>query len=47
MVVRQLTSEEEFQRAILAEKARGTPDAEIGRRYGITFRCGYPSWHTS
>ena len=31
-------TEKELQGAILQEKARGTPDLEIGRRYGVTFR---------
>jgi hypothetical protein len=31
-------TEEELQEAILQEKARGTPDVEIGRKYGITYR---------
>ena len=31
-------TEKELQRAILQEKARGTPDLEIGRKYGVTFR---------
>ncbi len=31
-------TEEELQAAILEEKARGTPDVEIGRKYGITYR---------
>lgn len=38
MVVRQSASEEELQQAILAEKAKGTTDAEIGRKFGITYR---------
>ncbi|MGB9723163.1 MAG: DNA methyltransferase [Chloroflexia bacterium] len=29
--------EEEFRRAVLADKARGMPDPEIGERYGISF----------
>lgn len=29
--------EAEFRRAVLADKARGIPDAEIGRRYGISY----------
>ena len=32
------TTEEELQRAILQEKIKGTPDLEIGQRYGVTFR---------
>lgn len=28
----------ELQEAILQEKARGTPDLEIGQKYGVTFR---------
>ena len=31
-------TEKELQKAILQEKARGTPDIEIGQRYGVTFR---------
>ena len=31
-------TEREFQEAILQEKARGTPDLEIGQKYGVTFR---------
>jgi len=31
-------SEEELQEAILQEKAKGTPDIEIGQKYGVTFR---------
>ena len=31
-------NEKELQEAILAEKARGTSDIEIGQRYGVTFR---------
>ncbi len=31
-------TEKEFQEAILQEKARGTPDLEIGQKYGVTFR---------
>ncbi|MBC7328383.1 methyltransferase domain-containing protein [bacterium] len=31
-------SEEELKKAILQEKAKGTPDAEIGRKYGVTFK---------
>ncbi|MEA1965245.1 MAG: DNA methyltransferase, partial [Candidatus Aerophobetes bacterium] len=31
-------TEKELQEAILQEKARGTPDLEIGQRYGVTFR---------
>lgn len=31
-------TENELQEAILQEKARGTPDLEIGRKYGVTFR---------
>jgi len=31
-------TEKELQEAILKEKARGTPDLEIGRKYGVTFR---------
>jgi SAM-dependent methyltransferase len=30
--------EKELQEAILQEKARGTPDLEIGQKYGVTFR---------
>ncbi|MEA3442774.1 MAG: DNA methyltransferase [Chloroflexota bacterium] len=31
------TTEEELQEAILQEKIKGTPDLEIGQRYGVTF----------
>ena len=31
-------TEKELQVAILQEKARGTPDLEIGQKYGVTFR---------
>ena len=31
-------TEEELKEAILQEKARGTPDLEIGQKYGVTFR---------
>jgi Predicted DNA modification methylase len=31
-------TEQELQEAILHEKMRGTPDLEIGQRYGVTFR---------
>jgi len=31
-------TERELQEAILREKARGTPDLEIGQKYGVTFR---------
>ena len=31
-------TEKELQKAILQEKTRGTPDIEIGQRYGVTFR---------
>lgn len=31
-------NEKELQEAILAEKARGTSDIEIGQKYGVTFR---------
>ncbi|MCK4352326.1 50S ribosomal protein L11 methyltransferase [candidate division WOR-3 bacterium] len=31
-------TEEELQKAILQEKARRTPDLEIGQKYGVTFR---------
>jgi len=34
----QFKSEKEFQKAILQEKAKGTPDLEIGQRYGVTYR---------
>ncbi|MCM8784586.1 MAG: site-specific DNA-methyltransferase, partial [Candidatus Omnitrophica bacterium] len=30
-------TERELQEAILQEKARGTPDLEIGQKYGVTF----------
>ncbi|MCX8082961.1 MAG: hypothetical protein N3D17_06180, partial [bacterium] len=29
---------EDLERAILREKVRGTPDIEIGRKYGVSFR---------
>lgn len=31
-------TEKELQDAILKEKAKGTPDLEIGQKYGVTFR---------
>jgi len=31
-------SEKELQEIILEEKARGTPDLEIGQKYGVTYR---------
>jgi len=31
-------TERELQEAILQEKTRGTPDIEIGQKYGVTFR---------
>jgi len=31
--------DKELQEEILREKMKGTPDAEIGRKYGVTFRC--------
>ena len=31
-------TEQELQGAILQEKTRGTPDLEIGQKYGVTFR---------
>jgi hypothetical protein len=31
-------SEKELEEAILQEKAKGTPDLEIGQKYGVTFR---------
>jgi len=31
-------TEKEVQQAILQEKVRGTPDIEIGQKYGVTFR---------
>lgn len=31
-------TDEELQRIILQEKAKGTPDSEIGQKYGVTFR---------
>ena len=31
-------SEKELQRAILQEKIKGTPDLEIGQKYGVTYR---------
>jgi len=33
-----LLSEKEPQKAILQEKLKGTSDAEIGRKYEVTFR---------
>lgn len=33
-----LEGERELQKAILEEKTRGTPDLEIGQKYGVTFR---------
>lgn len=33
-----LKTQKELQAAILREKARGTPDLEIGQKYGVTFR---------
>jgi DNA modification methylase len=40
MVIQKLgfKTEEELQEAILQEKVKGTPDVEIGRKYGVTFR---------
>jgi len=38
MKKRVFQNEEELQRAIIEEKARGTPDVEIGRKYGVTYR---------
>jgi hypothetical protein len=35
-------TEKELQEAILQEKARRTPDLEIGQKYGVTFR--YIEW---
>jgi hypothetical protein len=29
---------EALNKAILEEKSKGTPDIEIGRKYGVTFR---------
>ncbi|MBE0478779.1 hypothetical protein IBX65_06645 [Candidatus Aerophobetes bacterium] len=31
-------NERELQEAILKEKVKGTPDLEIGQKYGVTFR---------
>jgi len=31
-------TEKELQEAILQEKSKGTPDLEIGQKYGVTFR---------
>lgn len=31
-------TKKELQEAILQEKTRGTPDLEIGQKYGVTFR---------
>jgi hypothetical protein len=31
-------TEKELQEAILREKIRGTPDLEIGQKYGVTYR---------
>jgi len=31
-------TEEDLKKAILQEKAIGTPDLEIGQKYGVTFR---------
>jgi hypothetical protein len=31
-------TKKELREAILQEKAKGTPDIEIGQRYGVTFR---------
>ena len=31
-------NEEELREIILQEKARGTPDLEIGQKYGVTYR---------
>ncbi|MFN3135595.1 MAG: site-specific DNA-methyltransferase, partial [Candidatus Kryptonium sp.] len=31
-------TEKELQKAILEEKAKGTPDLEIGKKYGVTFK---------
>ncbi len=31
-------TEKELQEAVLQEKVRGTPDLEIGQKYGVTFR---------
>jgi DNA modification methylase len=33
-----LKTKQELEEAILQEKARGVPDIEIGRKYGVTFR---------
>lgn len=32
------SSKQELQKAILREKAKGTPDFEIGQKYGVTYR---------
>ncbi|HPU30627.1 MAG TPA: hypothetical protein PLM71_09955, partial [Syntrophorhabdaceae bacterium] len=31
-------TEKELQEAIIQEKSKGTPDIEIGQKYGVTFR---------
>jgi len=31
-------TEKELQEAVLLEKERGTPNLEIGRKYGVTYR---------
>lgn len=31
-------TEKELQEKILEEKIKGTPDLEIGQKYGVTFR---------
>jgi hypothetical protein len=33
-----LKTEKELQKAILCEKEKGTPDIEIGQKYGVTFK---------
>jgi len=33
-----LTSEKELHKAILQEKLKGTPDIEIGKKYGVNFK---------
>ncbi|MEM3063483.1 MAG: hypothetical protein QW303_08075 [Nitrososphaerota archaeon] len=33
-----LKTEKELEEAILQEKAKGTPDVEIGEKYGVTYR---------
>lgn len=33
-----IKDEQEIQKAILQEKAKGTPDIKIGNKYGVTFK---------